>query len=87
MGAFQGFRLTVERIVSEGGQVGAYVVVEGTHTGEFRGMPPTGTRIRFSMFNLFTVKDGKIIEKRAHYNTLDVIEQLEAGAGVRTHTA
>lgn len=36
--------------------------------------------MRFSMFNLFTIKDGKIIEKRAEYDLLDTIEQLKAGS-------
>ena len=32
------------------------------------------------MFNLFTFKDGKIIEKRAHYNLADIMDQLTAGS-------
>ncbi|MGY3676770.1 ester cyclase [Streptomyces sp. TE33382] len=79
--AFRGSRLTVERTVAEGDRVGAFVVVEGDQSGEFRGVPPAGAHVRFSMFDLFTFKDGKIIEKRAHYNLLDTIEQLKAGSG------
>jgi hypothetical protein len=32
------------------------------------------------MFNLFTFKDGKIIEKRAPYNLADIMDQLTAGS-------
>jgi predicted ester cyclase len=42
--------------------------------------PPRGAHVRFSMFNLFTFKDGKIIEKRAHYNLADIRDQLTAGS-------
>ncbi|WUT07830.1 ester cyclase [Streptomyces sp. NBC_00704] len=43
-------------------------------------IPPRGAHMRFSMFNLFTFKDGKIIEKRAHYNRTDIMDQLTAGS-------
>ncbi|MDL5206325.1 ester cyclase [Streptomyces sp. ALI-76-A] len=43
------------------------------------GPAPQGSSTRFSMFNLFTFKDGKIIEKRAHYNLADIMDQLTAG--------
>ncbi|MEV4732363.1 ester cyclase [Saccharopolyspora sp. NPDC049426] len=75
--AFAGISMTVERTVADDDQVGAYVIVEGDQTGEFNGIPPAGSHMRFSMFNLFTFQDGKIIEKRAHYNTLDIINQLK----------
>lgn len=38
--------------------------------------------MRFSMFNLFTFKDGKVIEKRAHYNRADIMDQLTDGSAV-----
>ncbi|MEU1520058.1 ester cyclase [Streptomyces sp. NPDC005811] len=77
--AFRGIRMTVERTVAEGDRVGAFVVVEGNQTGEFRGLAPAGAHLRFSMFNLFTFKDRRIIEKRAHYNTQDILNQLKVG--------
>jgi predicted ester cyclase len=58
----------------------AYVVVEGDQGGDYYGIPPRGAHVRFSMFNLFTFKDGKIIEKRAHYNLADIMDQLTAGS-------
>ncbi|MEV6617100.1 ester cyclase [Streptomyces sp. NPDC051051] len=79
--AFPGIRLTVVHSVAEADRVGAFVVVEGAQAGDYYGVPPQGAHVRFSMFNLFTIKDGKIIEKRAHYNLLDTIEQLKAGSG------
>ncbi|MFI2511739.1 ester cyclase [Streptomyces sp. NPDC018972] len=78
--AFPDIRLTVTDTVAEADKVGAYVVVEGTQGGDFYGIPPRGAHMRFSMFNLFTFRDGKIIEKRAHYNKADIMEQLTAGS-------
>ncbi|GHH55735.1 ester cyclase [Streptomyces candidus] len=76
--AFPGNRLTVLHTVAEADKVGAYVVVEGDQGGDYYGIPPRGAHVRFSMFNLFTFKDGKIIEKRAHYNLTDIMNQLTA---------
>ncbi|WP_309050494.1 ester cyclase [Streptomyces sp.] len=76
--AFSDIRLTVLDTVAEADKVGAYVVVEGDQGGDYYGIPPRGARVRFSMFNLFTFKDGKIIEKRAHYNLADIMDQLTA---------
>ncbi|WP_344570618.1 ester cyclase [Streptomyces axinellae] len=78
--AFPGIRLTVLDTVAEADKVGAYVVVEGDQGGDYYGIPPRGAHMRFSMFNLFTFKDGKIIEKRAHYNRADIMDQLTAGS-------
>jgi steroid delta-isomerase-like uncharacterized protein len=77
--AFKGFRMQV-KTVAEGDQVGAYVEFEGDQSGEFYGVPARGAHLRMSMFNLFTIADGKMIEKRAHYDRLDHIEQLKAGS-------
>jgi steroid delta-isomerase-like uncharacterized protein len=77
--AFKGFSMQVDT-VGEGDRVGAYVIFEGDHCKEFYGVPPAGAHLRMSMFNLFTIADGKVIEKRAHYDRYDHIEQLTAGA-------
>jgi steroid delta-isomerase-like uncharacterized protein len=78
--AFPGNRLTVLDTVAEADTVGACVVVEGDQSGDCYGVPPRGAHVRFSMLNLFTFKDGKIIEKRAHYNLADIMDQLTAGS-------
>lgn len=57
-------------------------MVEGDQGGDHYGIPLRGAHVRFSMFNLFTFKDGKIIEKRAHYNLADIMDQLTAGSAV-----
>ncbi|OBJ44831.1 ester cyclase [Mycolicibacterium mucogenicum] len=77
--AFENLTMTPQMLVAEGDRVAAYVVVEGDHVGEFYGVPPTGAHLRMSMLNLFTIVDGKVTEKRAHYDRLDHIEQLTAG--------
>lgn len=73
--AFEGYRMAIETTAEED-RVVAYIVFEGNQSKEILGIPPTGARLRMSMCNLFRIKEGKIAEKRAHFDRLDHIEQL-----------
>ena len=44
--AFPDAHITVEDVVVEGRQLVARLVIEGTHAGEFLGVPATGARLR-----------------------------------------
>ncbi|MDD8441853.1 ester cyclase [Escherichia coli] len=55
-----------------------YLIFEGVQTREFLGHPASGRKVRFSLMFMITLKDGKYIEKRAHYNTADILRQLSA---------
>lgn len=76
--AFADMTMDVVDMVAEGDKVAAFVIVEGDHVGEYYGVEPTGRHLRMSMMNLFTIVDGLIVEKRAHYDRLDHIQQLSA---------
>lgn len=77
--AFKGFSMQVDA-VGEGDRVAAYVVFEGDQCKEFYGVEPRGAHLRMSMLNLFTIRSGRIVEKRAHYDRYDHIQQLRGGA-------
>ncbi len=74
--AFRGFRFTVERIVAEGDQVAAYIIFDATQTGDFPGIPAAGRHVRTSFMMLLRIADGKIVEKRAHYDRMDTRRQM-----------
>ncbi|MFV8583480.1 ester cyclase [Ralstonia nicotianae] len=75
--AFPGFSFQIERMVAEGDQVAAYLVFDGEHkSGVIDGIAPAGKRLRFSLLMLLTISDGKIIEKRAHFDRMDIHRQL-----------
>lgn len=61
---------------AEEDRVVAYIVFEGNQSKEIFGIPPKGAPLRMSMCNLFRIREGKIVEKRAHFDRLDHIEQL-----------
>lgn len=65
-----GFTISVADMVAEGDKVAAYVIIE-------RRESPT---LRVSLLNLLTFADGKIIEKRAHYDMRDILQQLNLPA-------
>lgn len=73
---FDDLTMTVEKMVADGDSVAAYVVVEGDQIGEYYGVPPQGKHLRMSMCNLLTIRDGKVVEKRAHYDRMDHVRQL-----------
>lgn len=77
--AFPGFKMPIKAMVAEGDQVAVYFVFEGTHTGiSFGGIAATGKNVKFSLMMLLKIVDGKIIEKRAHFDRYDILKQLGA---------
>ena len=77
MTALPDLKLTVEDIFGEGDRVFSRARLEGTNTGEFNGMPPTGKRldIRWIM-NACRVQDGRIVEEWEICDNLEIVRQL-----------
>ena len=66
----------IESIIAEGDKVWVHVNVTGTHTGEYRGVAPTGKKIRFRYSSIWRIVDGKIAERKTVYDLLDLYKQL-----------
>ena len=77
--AYESFIFPIDMLVAEGNKVAAYMRFEGKgYRTDLIGVPPRGQAIRISLMMLLTIKDGKIIEKRAHFDMGDVRRQLTA---------
>lgn len=63
------WKMPIHHMVAEDDKVAAYLVFEGTYA-------PTQKWLRFSLLMLLTLKDGKIIEKRAHFDPLEIGQQM-----------
>ncbi|MBN1459126.1 MAG: ester cyclase [Armatimonadetes bacterium] len=50
--------------------------IEGTHTGDLRGMPPTGRHVSFPCVAIDRIEGGKIVEEWVYFNVLDLLTQL-----------
>lgn len=74
--AFKGFKMPIVRMVAEGDQVSVYLIFEGYQSRDWHGISARGTKLRFSLLMLLRIADGKIIEKRAHFDVSDIIRQL-----------
>jgi steroid delta-isomerase-like uncharacterized protein len=74
--AFDDWTMPIIEMIAEGDKVAAYLVFQGIHSGVHQGLPATGKHIRFSLLMLLTLKDGQIIEKRAHFDRTDIRNQL-----------
>lgn len=73
---FPDLRLTVEDAVGEGDLVAQRVHFEGTHTGEFQGLPPTQRKVSFSGLELNRFVDGRVAEHWFQLDALTLLQQL-----------
>ena len=48
----------------------------GTHTGSFRGLPPTNRQVRFSALEINRMRDGKVAEHWFQLDAVTLFEQL-----------
>jgi steroid delta-isomerase-like uncharacterized protein len=76
--AFNGFKMPIQDLIAEDDRVAAYLIFEGTLGSELYGLPVKGQKLRFSLFMKLRIADGKIIEKRAHFDVNDIINQLKS---------
>ncbi len=60
--AFSEARLTIHHLVAEGDLVAVRFTVDSTHTGEFMGHPPTGTRVVGAVMDIYRIAGGRIAE-------------------------
>jgi predicted ester cyclase len=77
--AYESYSFALQQMVAEGDKVAAYLIFDGkNHIRRMMGIEPSHKDIRLSIFCLLTIRDGKIIEKRAHFDVADAVAQLTA---------
>jgi steroid delta-isomerase-like uncharacterized protein len=76
--AFPDLRLTLEDILAEGDKVAFRYTMEGTHQGDFMGMPPTGKAFSVGGMIIGRIAEGKGAERWANLDTLGLMQQLGA---------
>jgi steroid delta-isomerase-like uncharacterized protein len=72
--ALPDFSVQIKHQIAEGDKVATLKTFSGTHQGEFMGIPPTGSRVSFDVFDLLRVRDGKVVE---HWNVVDMAGLLQ----------
>src|SRR5215217_551755 len=73
---FSGLRYTLLTSVADGDSVALRFAVAGVHTGEFRGLPPTGNTITWNHTTFAHVACGRISEMWAEIDQLDRLREF-----------
>ncbi len=73
---FPDFKIELKRQIGEGDQVAVEWTCTGTHNGVFQGIPATGRRANVAGVSLYRIKAGKIVEERAYFDRLALLQQL-----------
>jgi predicted ester cyclase len=60
--AFPDLQGAIEDVVAQDDKVAVRMTYQGTQTGPFLSMPPTGKPVAFEGFDIVRVVDGKIAE-------------------------
>jgi predicted ester cyclase len=66
----------VEQMLCEGDRVVMRLMAEGTHEGEWMGIPATSRKIQIRMFTVHRVIEGRIAEDWFQVEWLGVFQQL-----------
>ena len=61
--AFPDIHVSIEDLIAEGSKVAVRTIWQGTHTGVYESIPPTGKQVMRSMIQIFTIENGKIQEE------------------------
>lgn len=82
--AFPDWRVTVDDIIAEDDKVVARATGQGTHRGEYMGIPPTGKVVKVGWIAIYRVANGKLAEHWQHIDELGLRQQLGATLTVAT---
>jgi steroid delta-isomerase-like uncharacterized protein len=74
--AFTDYRVGIERLVAEGDFVAELLLIEGTHTGTYLGLPATGRRVSVPEINIYRLEAGRIVERWGVLDRFAMLEQL-----------
>jgi predicted ester cyclase len=76
--AFPDCEVVAEDLIAEGDKVAGRYVLQGTHTGEFMGIAPTGNRIAVRAAAVFRLVNGKCVERWQYFDEAGLLRQLGA---------
>ena len=74
--AFPDIQVHIQDIVAAGDQVALRVILRGTHSGEFLGIPATGRSIHYVSHEFYRIADGLIAEEWICSDTGTLMRQI-----------
>jgi len=76
--AFPDIHFTIEDQIAEEDRVVTHWTAQGTHKGEFNGIPPTGKQVKVTAIDIDRVVNGKVVECWTNMDELGLLQQLGA---------
>lgn len=73
---FPDIHATIDDIIAERDKVWDRVTLTATHTGEYRGLAPTGKKIKFRGIRIWRIVNNKVAERESYYDFLEFYKQL-----------
>ena len=74
--AFPDLRFALDFQIAEGDRVMSCWTFQGTHTGEYMGLAPTGNEVTFQSIVAARIVDGKIVEEVGEVDRFGLVQQL-----------
>lgn len=74
--AFPDLHVQLNESIGDDEQLWAMGTVEGTNTGPLMGHAPTGQRARWQVMHRLRVRDARIVEWRAVFDRMALLQQL-----------
>jgi steroid delta-isomerase-like uncharacterized protein len=74
--AFPDWHMTIDDMVAEGDKVVVRYTANGTHQGEFQGIPITGKPYTQNAIVIYQLTNGKIVEGWLQTDMLSMMQQL-----------
>ena len=76
LAGFPDAQTTMLDIIAERDKVVVRASMEGTHSGPFMGIPPTGRSVTWSFIDIYRIVDGKIVEHWVETDQMSLMQQL-----------
>jgi len=75
---FPDLRSTVDDLITDGDKLVMRWRIEGSHTGEFLGVAPTGAVINLRVTEIFRIANGQLVEAWDQYDRLGLMQRIGA---------
>jgi steroid delta-isomerase-like uncharacterized protein len=76
--AFPDVVVHIDNVIAEDDMVAFRDHVTATSSGEFFGVPPSGSRVQWTEIHWLRIADGRIIEHWTNFDQLGILRQLGA---------
>lgn len=78
LAAFPDLHSTVDEVIAKGDKLVLRWTIQGTHTGEFLGIPASNKPMTLPVTEIFRIADGQLVEAWDQWDRLHLMEQIDA---------